>query len=89
MPENKKGEQDNDEVHDHIPRLGREHEPRGIEKAFCPRDILLPLRLKWDASDHAEDDEDEVSGTEDTNGGLADAFVDGHDAEPEILEEDG
>lgn len=88
MAEDEQRQDDNDNVHDHVPRLRGEHEPGGVEKTPRPGDPLVPLRLEGYAPDHAQHDEGEVADRQDHDGAAADAPLERQHADAHVLEQD-
>lgn len=78
-----------DKIHDHVPRLRGKHEPRRVEEALRARHLGRPLRGEGHATDHAQHDEDSVACAEQGDEDAAEAAVERHDADADVLEEDG
>jgi hypothetical protein len=89
MSQDEEWAKQDDKVHDHVPHLGREHEPGVVEVTSRTRDGRIPLRLEGDAADHAQDNEDEVPRTQDGNEAVAEALVRPHDTDADVLLQDG
>jgi len=63
MPENEDWHKEDNNVHYHIPDLGREGEPSDSKETFCSRNCRVPLRRKGNATNHAHDNENGVPST--------------------------
>jgi hypothetical protein len=89
VPQDDDGDEENHNVHDHVPGLGREEEPRAVEVAARPGQLGVPLRLDRDAADHAQQHKDAVAGAEESNEGEAEPAVERHHTHAEELQQDG
>ena len=88
MPENEwRGYEDN-QVHDHIPALGRKVQ-RGRIDTSGPRINQNPLGLEGDATDHPNNEESEVSGRQNGDDAVAEAFFPAQNGDAHVLKHNG